>query len=228
MNPRLVLGKSINQRLDDIVGFDAFAAFSEEGVFTLCDGANSCPNSGLAAQWLCQKLASQSINVKGRTNLSALVHRLHLEMQQCYPETAATALWVKAGLEGLELSSVGDSSLRVYQRKWAGWGPWFEICSMPRDIDAHGHPSQLIGSEVLNTVHHQFLSARVPLIVLMMSDGPANVLSESRLLGVLRNLGRQSPSSYDLDYLCTNLVNQAFDLGCRDDASVAMIWVHLS
>jgi serine/threonine protein phosphatase PrpC len=225
VKPVLILGCSINQRRDGVVGFDAFGSCLDQGLFALCDGANSCPGSGMAAQWLCQKLVTEAVSVQDQAAMTTLFYRLHSEMHQTHPETAATALLLRAKSDGLGLSSLGDSSMRAYRRSLAGWGGWTEECEMPRDIDAQGHPTQLMGSEVLNVIHHEHLPARGPLLVLMMSDGPANVLSKTDLYRTMKHLGRRRPSSADLDYLSAELTARALDLGCRDDVSVALIWV---
>lgn len=228
MNPRIVLGQCINQRRDGVSGFDAFAANPDEGLFALCDGANSCPDSGKAAQWLSRRLTDAAQCGVGAIELETYIYKLHREMHQDFPETASTALWVKVSASGLAMGSVGDSSLRTFKRAWAGWGPWHEVWAMPRDVNEQGHPRQLIGSEVLDTVHHCQLAARGPLLTLMMSDGPANTLQDSAIKDVLRAIQRQSPSTHDLDYLCQKLVNDALNLGCQDDASVAILWTHWS
>jgi serine/threonine protein phosphatase PrpC len=219
-----VLGQCINQRRDGVAGFDAFAANPAQGLFALCDGANSCPDSGQAALWLSQQLVYGTPCGEAWAEFESHIFQLHREMLERFPETASTAVWARVSPHGLALSSVGDSSLRVYRRSWAGWGPWQAICAMPRDIDAQGNPRQLIGSEVLDTVHHQTLPARDTLLTLMMSDGPANILSDDMVEGVLRTLKRQAPSAHDLDYLCRKLVEEALNLGCQDDASAAMVW----
>lgn len=224
MNAQIVLGQCINRRRDGLTGFDAFAAHRERGLFALCDGANSCPNSGLAAQWLSQALIDDALCIDNAITLDAKVRKLHFEMHQRFPETASTALWVQIETQGMSLGSVGDSCLHVYRRSWAGWGPWRQICTMPRDLDEQGHPRQLIGSEVLDTVHHRTLMPQGPMLALMMSDGPANTLPEGTLQNVLHTLKRQQPSPHDLDYLCQQLVDSTLDLGCQDDASVAMVW----
>jgi serine/threonine protein phosphatase PrpC len=228
VKPQIVLGQCINQRRDGLTGFDAFAANAEQGMFALCDGANSCPDSGKAAQWLCQQLVEQGPCATGAVEFETCVYQLHHEILHRFPDTASTALSVQVGVTGMTLHSVGDSSLRVYKRSWAGWGRWQEISAMPRDIDERGHPRQLIGSEVLDTVHHRLLRAQGPLLALMMSDGPADTLTDRMIKDVLQSIQRQSPSSHDLDYLCQELVHDALNMGCPDDASVAMVWAHWS
>lgn len=224
MNPQTVLGQCINQRRDGVLGFDAFAANPAQGLFALCDGANSCPGSGQAALWLSEQLVDAQRCGSAWAEFESHVFQLHRDMLERFVETASTALWCRVTAQGLRLASVGDSSLRVYRRAWAGWGSWQAICTMPRDLDAQGNPRQLIGSEVLDTVHQQDLPARGPLLTLMMSDGPANSLSEGAVQGVLHSLKKQAPSAHDLDYLCRQLVDEALNLGCQDDASVAMVW----
>ena len=96
---------------------------------------------------------------------------------------------------------------------------------MPKDLDADGHPSQMIASEVLNKVHQLDIPAQRTLLALMMSDGPARVLSEADIDKVIQKINRQTPTSDDLNYFCQSLANQALAFGCEDDVSVVLIWI---
>ena len=124
-----------------------------------------------------------------------------------------------------EWLSVGDSDLTLYKRRWGGWGSWQKNCTMPKDLDTDGNPSQLIASEVLDTVHQLDLPAQGTWLALMMSDGPARVLPTSSLQKTLQKISHQTPSSEDLDYLCRALADEALSSGCQDDVSVAMLWI---
>jgi hypothetical protein len=95
---------------------------------------------------------------------------------------------------------------------------------MPLDIDPNGNPTQLIGSEVCEKVHVRHLKVDAKWLLVFMTDGAAEFIQSGALGASLETLGRQQPSSDDLDYLCKDLSRQALDAGCRDDVSVAIVW----
>lgn len=225
MNPRCILGKAINCGPYNGLGFDAFSASPEQGLYALCDGANSCPDSGRAALWLCTNITHAQAPEDQRLNFEPLVRDLHEHMLTSFPNTAATLVGLHVSRSGLRLVSVGDSELTLYKRALLGWGPWRKNCTMPKDLDEHGNPRQLIASEVLDTVHQLDLPAQGTWVALMMSDGPARVLSASSLQKTLQKISHQTPSPEDLDYLCQALATEALSSGCQDDVSVAMMWV---
>ena len=49
---------ALNVNSSDKSGFDAFSANENLNIFALCDGANSCSGSGLAADWLSQVMTT--------------------------------------------------------------------------------------------------------------------------------------------------------------------------
>jgi serine/threonine protein phosphatase PrpC len=223
-SPRLVAGHCINHGRPDRLGFDAYTGHADTGIFVLCDGANSCPDSGKAALWLSQSLASDLIIQVESEDFEASLRRLHEDMLELFPITAATVLALRAKANGLTLASVGDSSLVVLKRAWAGWGNWRVVHEMPRDINEQGHPSQLLGSEVLDQIHQARLIGKGRYLTILMTDGVANTVSEAELIQIVSAVGRwQTPSSDDLDYLCQTLVILALDRGCQDDLSAVMI-----
>jgi serine/threonine protein phosphatase PrpC len=219
------LGKAINHGPDKGLGFDAFSANPEQGLYALCDGANSCPDSGQAALWLCQQITHAQVPEDRPLNFEPLVHDLHEHMLTSFSNTAATLVGLHVAPWGLRLVSVGDSELTLYKRRWWGWGPWQKNCTMPKDLDANGHPRQLIASEVFDTVHQLELPAQGTWLALMMSDGPARVLPASSVQKTLQKISHQTPSSEDLNYLCETLAHEALSSGCQDDVSVAMLWI---
>lgn len=225
MTPTCILGKAINHGPDNGLGFDAFSACPEEGLYALCDGANSCPDSGQAALWLCQQITDAQVPKDQHLNFEPLVRDLHEHMLVSFPNTAATLVGLHVAPWGLRLVSVGDSELTVYKRGWWGRGPWQKNRTMPKDLDTDGHPRQLIASDVLDTVHQLDLPAQGTWLALMMSDGPARVLTASVLQKTLQKISQRTPSSEDLDYLCQTLANEALSSGCQDDVSVAMLWI---
>ena len=225
MTPKCIFGKAINHGPDKGLGFDAFNACPDHGLYALSDGANSCPDSGQAALWLCHQITQATVSEGKSLNFEPLVRDLHKVMLLSFPNTAATLVGLHVAPCGLRLVSVGDSDLTLYKRRWLGWGPWQKHCAMPKDLDSDGNPSQLIASEVLDTVHQLDLPAQGTWLALMMSDGPARVLPASSLQKTLQKISRQTPSCEDLDYLCQSLANEALSSGCGDDVSVAMLWI---
>lgn len=225
MNPKCILGKAINHGSEKGLGFDAFSGCPEQGLYALCDGANSCPDSGQAALWLCHQITHTPMPEGKPLNFEPLVRDLHEDMLLSFPNTAATLVGLHVAPWGLRLVSVGDSDLTLYKRRWRGWGSWQKNCTMPKDLDTDGNPSQLIASEVLDTVHQLDFPAQGTWLALMMSDGPARVLPTSSLQKTLQKISHQTPSTEDLDYLCRALADEALSSGCQDDVSVAMLWI---
>ena len=225
MTPRCVFGQAINHGAEGSAGFDAFSADAPSGLFALCDGANSCADSGRAAAWLAQQLTQTPVDDGEFINFRARVVELHLQMLSDFPETASTLIGLHIRPQGLRLVSVGDSQLTLYKHKRWTRGAWGKVHTMPQDIDADGHPSQLIASEVLNTVHQHDIPVASAWLVVMMSDGPARLLSDVSIDNALMRIGQLTPSPQDLDYLCQSLAHEALSLGCRDDISIALVWV---
>ena len=233
MNPSCVHAVALNVEANPAKGFDSFSANSQTQTFALCDGANSCAGSGLAAQWL----SVQMVNHQGNQDLGsadsedALAHinrrvfLAHQEMLTLHPETGSTLVYLSATSRGLNLASLGDSYLRLYQPGWGGFGKWGLIHEMTRDINAQGNPTQLIGSEVCNTLHTHRLPPKGTYIAVMLSDGPGLAMDAAYIGARLSVLGRSTPSDSDLQYLCLSLAKEALNRGCTDDASVAIIWI---
>lgn len=223
--PTVVAGSCINQGLPGALGFDAFVGDSQRGVFVMCDGANSCPDSGQAAQWLAEALAFDARVADRRLGFDPSIRSLHRDMLDRFPQTAATVVAVHIDHEGLSLASVGDSRMTLLRPSWWGWGPWRAAWQMPQDINAQGHPSQLVGSEVLDRVHLRQVPAEGRCLVALMTDGAAHVIHDQELCELLQPLGRQMPSADDLNYWCETLAHQALARGCQDDISVALVMV---
>jgi hypothetical protein len=157
MNPKCILGKAINHGPEKGLGFDAFGACPEQGLYALCDGANSCPDSGQAALWLCHQITHTPMHEDKPLNFEPLVRDLHEDMLLSFPNTAATLVGLHVAPWGMRLVSVGDSDLTLFKRRWRGWGSWQKNCTMPKDLDTDGNPSQLIASlqKTLQKISHQ-------------------------------------------------------------------------
>lgn len=221
---RLVSGSCINHGRPDRLGFDSYASHPGHGVFVLCDGANSCPDSGKAAQWLSQSLANDPRVFDDQGGFDLCLRSLHRDMIEQFPITAATVLALRVDAQGMALASVGDSRLILLRRSLAGWGPWRRVHEMPRDLNEEGHPTQLLGSEVLDQVHQAHFAPRGRFLAVLMTDGVANSLDDEEVFEVVAALGRLTPSAHDLDYLCQTLTGMALERGCHDDLSVVMIY----
>jgi len=221
MNLRCVHASQVNTNSDVSMGFDAFYANTADNIFTLCDGANSCLGSGLAAQWLSEAFAQAD----PRT-LEDQLQVNHAQLCALFPETGSTLVRVHVNQDGLELASLGDSFLWLFQKSWGGWAPWQCIESMPRDIDALGHPTQMVGSEVCERLHIRRHPPQGRYCAVLMSDGPGLTISEKQLQQRVSVIGREQPNQNDLVYLCHSLALEAVTKGCRDDISIAMVWAH--
>jgi hypothetical protein len=209
---RCVSAFVVNMNLIPSKGFDHVAVDLKNNIFTLCDGANSCPNAGDAAKFFGNKML-ECIKTDDDDSFSSqflnLFFNAHHQMQFEYLDSACTFLYFNASQSKLKLSSMGDSFLYLFQKPLMGFGNWKHLLTMPRDIDGFNHPSQLVGSEVCH-------------------DGPGNLLSIPILLSRLKMLGRKFPSSDDLLYLCQTLAREAEEMGCRDDNSIAIVWAKYS
>jgi len=221
MGMRCVHGATINLNSFDAMGFDAFSANVVDHIFTLCDGANSCPNSGSAATWL-----SETFSQAHPDTLDTQLKVRHAQLCALFPETGSTLLRLAADDGGIHMASIGDSFLWLFQKPWGGFGPWRCIDQMPRDIDSKGHPTQLVGSEVCDILHESHHPPVGRYCAVMMSDGPGLSVSPAQLLERVAVLGRAEPQDHDLAYLCRSLALQAQKSGCRDDISVAIVWIH--
>jgi len=222
---------ALNVKGQALKGFDAFSANLETREFALCDGANSCAGSGEAARWLCHQMVNPDNSRPNGTidTPLALQDRLfvaHQSMLSKHPETGSTLVYLSVDSNnGLTMASLGDSFLRVYRPTWGGFGKWTMVQEMTRDLDANGHPSQMVGSEVCNTLHISQLPAKGTYCVVMMSDGPGLLMNPTFVATRLSTMGSRQPSESDLQYLCVSMAEHALNRGCLDDTSVAMVWV---
>jgi serine/threonine protein phosphatase PrpC len=200
-------------------GFDAFGVNQDAAVYALCDGANSCPDSGIAARWLCEQMVADIQDIQQQ------VFATHHEMLEQFPHTASTLIRLQIAKQQLHMASLGDSFLRVYRKSWHGFGKWSCVHEMPRDLNAYGHPSQLLGSEMCEKLHMTTLPMSGIYCMTMMSDGPGLLLPSAYVAQRLSVLGKTQPSAQDLNYLCVSLAEDAQKRGCQDDTSVALIWL---
>jgi serine/threonine protein phosphatase PrpC len=147
-------------------------------------------------------------------------------MRVLHPDTASTLLLVRKVPAGIITASVGDSILRCFVRGSWPWSGWREPSRLEVDLDESGHPWQLMGSDICDVVHVNFVAEQAANFIMMMTDGVGAYLSEDDVRRVLKTIGRSRPSSQDLHYLCRVMVNRALENGSRDDASVVMLWLN--
>jgi len=219
MTTILVHAAVVNFNAQPHKGFDAFCVNQDASVYALCDGANSCPDSGIAARWLCEQMVADTQDIQQQ------VFAIHHEMLEQFPDTASTLIRLQIAKQQLHMASLGDSFLKVYRKSWHGFGKWACVHEMPRDLNAYGHPSQLLGSEMCEKLHMATLPMSGIYCMAMMSDGPGLVLPTAYVAQRLSVLGKTQPSAQDLNYLCVSLAEDAQKRGCQDDTSVALIWL---
>tara|TARA_B110000503_G_scaffold82461_1_gene125806 strand:+ start:8408 stop:9091 length:684 start_codon:yes stop_codon:yes gene_type:complete len=225
MTVEVIIGQCVNYRKDEHIGFDSFSQNLDRTRFALCDGANSCLESGQTSQWLSSKIVNGNILTK--ENADDLVGSLHSGILKLYPNTASTLVYLQIESNRLISVSVGDSYLSVYRQPFLKFVNWKQTLEMPRDLNADGNPFQLIGSEVLDCVHYSQVEKTGVHVALMMSDGPANAISDREIQKMLRLIGRNKPTQADLTYISKRLVQLAWRGGCKDDASVVTIWINI-
>lgn len=207
------------------IGFDAIGASSSGEIIALADGANSCPGAGTAARWLTQQWVIESDQqIDQLSDLQQRLERNHACMRAYFPETACTLAFSRITDTGILLGSVGDSFIYAFHRSVWPWGHWTLASTLPRDVDAYGNPTQLVGSDVLEQIHVLPLPARGKYLIVLMSDGAGAFLSSAELLKRLRIIGNQIPGADDLSYLCDSCAKQAHDRGSKDDISIALAW----
>jgi hypothetical protein len=217
----------MNLQAHPAFGCDAFAHDAQAGIWVMADGANSCPGAKQAALWV----ATQIVDVLAQGQLQSdseferSVLAVHTQMLSKHPETAATLLIGQICPDCIRLASIGDSLLRAFHQPAWLLSRWREKVAMPRDVDTIGNPTQLIGSEVCETVHMRRLPLGGRWLLVFMTDGAAAAIKSPALVMSLAMLGRQQPSPDDLEYLCRDLALQALAAGCQDDVSVAMVWL---
>jgi serine/threonine protein phosphatase PrpC len=205
-------------------GFDAFSGECSPCAWALADGANSCPGAGVASAWLVHEVALALESVDTARGVEATVMALHQRMRDEHPDTASTLLLMRRLKHSVLLASVGDSRLQFFRAQ--GWPrkAWGEAIMMPVDVDAQGHPSQMVGSDVCEAVHVQEVGLRGCSLLVMASDGVSRMVDRQEVGRMVQVIGRARPSREDLQYLCEAVVRLALDRGGDDDASVAMVW----
>ncbi len=221
-------GSSVNILGKNSSGFDSFSF--KNRTFILCDGANSCKNGGVLANKLSKSIANKWSDVHKASKqkdefVFSLIHNEHKYYLSNNFEAASTLVGMKIMSHEFEMISVGDSYGEIfYKDQNLGWK---KIDSMPRDIDENGHPWQLIGSAVLEKVHHKQFSLNGSYCIFLMTDGAGNFLTERSFSRILNLINNEKPNPADLDYLSSDLVFEARSNGSSDDISIIILFIDL-
>ena len=224
---KISVGQKLNFNSFENSGFDAFS--SKDNVFILCDGANSCRDSGTIAREFSFFVASNwpknfILDACRSEKLYAMLLTEHKKILRKTKDAATTIVGVCCLEDELELFSVGDSFIEVFHKSNFHWK---KIFSMPRDIDKKGNPWQLIGSEVFTRINYQTLSTKGSYCLFLLTDGAGNYLNDEILSNVICSLNSEKPSSDDLDYIAHNLALKAKKNGSSDDISVVILFCDL-
>ncbi len=206
-------------------GFDFF--YSLENIFALCDGANSCQNSGILARKLSKKVinnwASPSLDKKVRKEyLKSAIKKIHEELLLDNLDAASTLMALGVFDNFFEMVSVGDSYGVVFEKINKKWRHYF---SMPRDIDSDDNPFQLIGSDVFKELHYQIFPQKNSWCIFMMSDGLGNFVDYNDLMESLSLFGDNFPNESDLEFIVNDLAKSALRRGSKDDISATIIFL---
>ena len=206
--------------------FDAFAKVAD--IFTLCDGANSCENSGKLAIDLAHSFSEDvSFLDSGTIDREYAISRIVMDIHETYAlqkdPGASTLLSLNILQDSYEIVSIGDSYGKVFTYKTDGG--WEETASIPRDIDYKGYPWQLIGSDVFEFIHYHRFSRDHQACVFLMSDGVGNFIKDSDITHLLN---KSIPKKFDrisLQDIVYSLVKISEDRGSEDDKSICLIFI---
>ena len=206
--------------------FDAFAKVAD--IFTLCDGANSCENSGKLAIDLAHSFSEDvSFLDSGTIDREYAISRIVMDIHETYAlqkdPGASTLLSLNILQDSYEIVSIGDSYGKVFTYKTDGG--WEETASIPRDIDYKGYPWQLIGSDVFEFIHYHRFSRDHLACVFLMSDGVGDFIKDSDITHLLN---KSIPKKFDrtsLQDIVYSLVKISEDRGSEDDKSICLIFI---
>ncbi len=206
--------------------FDAFARVSDS--FTLCDGANSCKNSGKLAKKLAslfsKKISSIAMKkVDREREISKIVLDIHENCALNNEAGASTLLGLNILKDSYEIISVGDSYGKVFTRNPDG--EWTEHCSIPRDLDYNGNPWQLIGSDVCELVHYTRLYRENVACVFLMSDGVGDFIKNSDIEKILNKKDIKKFNPSNLRKIVESLLSISGERGSKDDMSICMAFI---
>ena len=206
--------------------FDAFAKV--EDIFTLCDGANSCKSSGKLATELAYLFSEKVSSLNSATiDREYAISRIVMDIHETYTlkknPGASTLLSLNILKDAYEIVSIGDSYGKVFMHELDG--SWEETCSIPRDIDYKGHPWQLIGSDVFESVHYQKFNRDQMACVFLMSDGVGDFIKNSDIVHLLNKNNLEKFDQTDLQNVIYSLLNISEDRGSKDDKSICLVFI---
>lgn len=219
---RFFAGLALNFGDGDQRCFDAAEVSEICPAAVLCDGANGTPLGGDLAKDAARAVLRDL--EQSRLITDERLQEISTDLDRRYPDSGSTLLaaYVQAG--SLHLLGVGDSYASLFAFGEMGW--CFEA-QIDRQVNAFGHPSQLIGAEVPISairLERSFSSTHARRAAFLMSDGCGAFLLADDLLGVLSEIGGATPGVEDLNFYASELAHLAISRGSRDDASVVVTW----
>lgn len=205
--------------------FDCIQINSDQTHFALCDGANSTPWGGHAAQLAASTLILPLEPFKtleiGIEESFATANTLVLNKIN---DGAATGLSVLLNPKGVFCGSCGDSLIEMFKLSpLKGWS-WFASSQLDLLSDKRS-PSQLIGSPAFNSAQILNLPPLGSYVILMMSDGIHRFSSMKERQQLIGKIKGSTPSNQDMQFISEELCHLAMKNGTHDDASVVSIWI---
>jgi serine/threonine protein phosphatase PrpC len=205
--------------------FDCIQINKEQTHFALCDGANSTPWGGHAAQ-----LAAFTLTHPLDTAAS-----IELGIQESFVQAntlvlnkinngAATGLSIVIKPTGIYCGSCGDSLIEVFKLSpFKGWS-WANSSKLDFLPDNRS-PSQLIGSTAFHSANVFSLPPKGTYVILMMSDGVHGFTSQNERLHIIAKIKRADPSNQDMQFISEELCQLAIKNNSHDDASALSMWI---
>lgn len=206
--------------------FDVISSDSERGIYVLCDGANSTPWGGDAAEICATSIINtlSSENSLGDISTSKAYADADVLVKKHFTNAACTSISVKIESTGIELASCGDSLIEVFKFiPILGWKSFYQ--SKLDLLEDKISPSQLIGSDTYEKPNLYSLSPKGTFAILLMSDGLYQFTSHNDRKKSICKIGNRVPSNEDLTFLSSGLASEALRNHSTDDISVGIIWV---
>jgi serine/threonine protein phosphatase PrpC len=208
--------------------FDCIRFNKNHEHFVLCDGANSTPWGGHAAQMAaCQLLLSLDPSNVDEQAINMAFSETNLLLLDKLVNGAATGLSVILNAKGVYCASCGDSLIEVY--KDSTIDGWTLTQSSKLDLlPDNRSPSQLIGSTAFDSPSLFYLPPKGRYVILMMSDGTHKFTTQYDRQQNIGKIKGGNPSNQDMQFISAELCNLAVQNGSHDDASAICVWIKYS
>ncbi|MCE7526937.1 PP2C family serine/threonine-protein phosphatase [Polynucleobacter sp. IMCC 30228] len=209
--------------------FDCIRFNQELTNFALCDGANSTPWGGHAAELTASALTSKLVipQTNPEETLLESFSRANDLVLEKINNGATTALNVLLSYGGIYCASCGDSLIEAY--KLQPLKGWVNSQASQLDLLEDGHsPSQLIGSPAFHSANIFQLPAKGSCIVLMMSDGLHAYTTSKERLSIISKIKKGQPSNEDMQFICSELGELAIKNQSKDDVSAIGMWINFN